>query len=43
MRVVIADDHWSVREGVKFMLSEHDSIDVVGEAEDGMTQFLNDS
>lgn len=37
MRVVIADDHWSVREGVKFMLSEHDSIDVVGEAEDGMS------
>lgn len=35
MRVVIADDHWSVREGLKFMLSEHDSIEVVAEAEDG--------
>ncbi len=32
---MIADDHWSVREGLKFMLSEHDSIEVVAEAEDG--------
>jgi DNA-binding NarL/FixJ family response regulator len=35
MRLVIADDHWSVRDGLKWMLSDHDEIGVVGEAEDG--------
>jgi DNA-binding NarL/FixJ family response regulator len=35
MRLVIADDHRIVREGLAFMLSDHDSIDIVGEAESG--------
>ncbi|HEY5651641.1 MAG TPA: response regulator transcription factor [Acidimicrobiia bacterium] len=35
MRVVIADDHRIVREGLAYMLSDHDGIDIVGEAESG--------
>lgn len=35
MRIVIADDHRVVREGVGFMLSEEDDIDLVGEAGSG--------
>ena len=35
IRVVIADDHRILREGVKALLSEHADLQVVGEAEDG--------
>ncbi len=35
MRVVIADDHRIVREGLAFMLSDEAEIDIVGEAESG--------
>ena len=35
MRVVIADDHWTVRDGLKWMLSDEAGIEVVGEAADG--------
>jgi two-component system, NarL family, response regulator LiaR len=35
IRVVIADDHRVVRDGLRFMLSQEPDIDVVGEAEDG--------
>ncbi len=35
MRVVIADDHWTVRDGLKWMLSGEAGIEVVGEATDG--------
>jgi len=35
IRVVIADDHRILREGVKALLAEHPDIQVVGSAEDG--------
>jgi DNA-binding NarL/FixJ family response regulator len=35
IRVLIADDHRILREGVKALLSEHADLQVVGEAEDG--------
>ncbi len=35
IRVLIADDHRILREGVKALLSEHPDLEVVGEAEDG--------
>lgn len=35
VRVVIADDHQMVREGMRLLLSLEDGIDVVGEAGDG--------
>ncbi len=34
-RIVIADEHYSVRDGTKFMLSGEDDIRVVGEAASG--------
>lgn len=35
MRVVVADDHRVVREGIRYMLSDAPGVDVVGEAESG--------
>ncbi|MBI4286479.1 MAG: response regulator transcription factor [Chloroflexi bacterium] len=35
IRVLIADDHAIVREGIRLILSMHDDIEVVGEAADG--------
>jgi DNA-binding NarL/FixJ family response regulator len=35
MRVVVADDHQIVREGISWLLSEQEDIEIVGEAEDG--------
>src|SRR2546428_6431644 len=35
MRVLVADDHASVREAVKAVLGFEDDIEIVGEAEDG--------
>lgn len=35
MRVVIADDHRIVREGLRFMLSDHPDVEIVAEAENG--------
>ncbi len=35
IRLFIADDHAVVREGVKYVISQHRDIQVVGEAEDG--------
>jgi NarL family two-component system response regulator LiaR len=35
IRVLIADDHRVVRQGLRFMLSQESDIDVAGEAEDG--------
>ncbi len=35
IRVLIADDHAIVREGIRMILSQHDDIEVVGEAADG--------
>ncbi len=35
MRIIIADDHRVVRDGLRWMLSDHPDIDVVGEAADG--------
>lgn len=35
MRVVIADDHRIVREGIGLMLADTDDVEIVGEAEDG--------
>lgn len=42
MRVVLADDHRVVREGLRWMLGQHDDISVVGEASDGeeLLEFL---
>ncbi len=36
MRIVIADDHWTVRDGLKWMLSDENDIEVVGEASTGV-------
>ena len=35
IRVLIVDDHYMVREGLKVLLSTSDDIEVVGEAADG--------
>lgn len=35
MRVVIADDHSVVRDGLRFMLSDHEHIEIVAEAASG--------
>lgn len=35
IRVVIADDHRVVRDGLRYMLSQEPDVEVVGEAEDG--------
>ena len=35
LRVVIADDHRVVRDGLRYMLSQEPDLEVVGEAEDG--------
>lgn len=36
IRVVIADDHRVVRDGLSYLLSQEPDIEVVGEAEDGV-------
>jgi two-component system, NarL family, response regulator NreC len=35
IRILIADDHGIVRRGLRLQLEQHDSFEVVGEAEDG--------
>ena len=35
IRVLIADDHAIVREGIRMILAAHEDIEVVGEAADG--------
>ena len=35
MRIVIADDHRVVREGIRYMLSDETDIEIIGEAETG--------
>ncbi|MBI5576262.1 MAG: response regulator transcription factor [Deltaproteobacteria bacterium] len=36
IKILVADDHALLREGIKAILSLHDDVDVVGEASDGM-------
>ena len=36
LRLVIADDHDLVREGIRFRLSDEDFVDIVGEARNGL-------
>jgi two-component system, NarL family, response regulator LiaR len=36
IRVLIAEDHRVVRQGLRFLLSQEDDVDVVGEAADGL-------
>ncbi|MFK4302984.1 MULTISPECIES: response regulator transcription factor [unclassified Paenibacillus] len=36
-KILIVDDHWVVREGLKLVLETNDSYEVVGEAEEGAT------
>jgi two-component system response regulator NreC len=36
IRVLIADDHAIVREGIRLILAAHEDIEVVGEAQDGL-------
>jgi DNA-binding NarL/FixJ family response regulator len=36
IRILIADDHVLVREGLKRMLASHSDFEVVGEAQDGI-------
>ena len=40
IRVVVADDHPLLREGVRALLAKADDIEVVGEAPDGPTAIL---
>ena len=35
IRIVIADDHWVVREGLRMYLERDPGFQIVGEAEDG--------
>lgn len=35
IRVVVVDDHWVVRQGLRLFLGQQDGIEVVGEAADG--------
>ena len=35
MKIILADDHKIVREGLRWMLSEEDDIEIVGEADSG--------
>lgn len=35
IRILVADDHGIVRQGIKFVLQQEDDIEVVGEAENG--------
>jgi len=35
IRILLADDHGIVREGLRFLLGKEDDMEVVGEAEDG--------
>jgi DNA-binding NarL/FixJ family response regulator len=35
MTILVADDHYLARSGLRTMLAAHDDLDVVGEAEDG--------
>jgi len=37
MRILIADDHGIVRDGLKFLIARETDMEVVGEAEDGLT------
>lgn len=37
IRILIADDHKIVQEGIRALLEEHDDLEVVGEAPDGRT------
>ena len=37
MRILIADDHGVVREGLRFLIDKQADMEVVGEAEDGVT------
>ncbi|PWW34322.1 MULTISPECIES: response regulator [Paenibacillus] len=36
-KVLIVDDHWVVREGIKMILGTDDNYEVIGEAEEGHT------
>ncbi|ASR47373.1 DNA-binding response regulator [Paenibacillus kribbensis] len=36
-KILIVDDHWVVREGLKLVIETNDSYEVVGEAEEGET------
>jgi len=36
MRILIADDHGIVRDGLKFLIGRESDMEVVGEAEDGL-------
>ncbi|MDP3879898.1 MAG: response regulator transcription factor [Dehalococcoidales bacterium] len=40
IRVLIADDHAIVREGIRMILATHDDIEVVGEAADGRETII---
>lgn len=43
IKVLIADDHAIVREGIRMILDLHDDIEVVGEANDGIEATLQAS
>ena len=36
VRVIVADDHHLVRQGIRMLLEKADDIEVIGEAEDGL-------
>lgn len=36
-KILIVDDHWVVREGLKLVLETNDSYEVIGEAGEGVT------
>ncbi len=41
IRVLIADDHRVVRQGLRFLLSQETDVEVVGEAEDGVAALAS--
>jgi DNA-binding NarL/FixJ family response regulator len=41
MKLIIADDHSVVRDGLRWMLSDREDIQIVAEAGDGSTSFFS--
>ena len=42
VKILLADDHTIVRQGLKLILSAHADMEVVGEAADGLDQIATE-
>ena len=41
IRIMLADDHKLIRDGLRALIEKHDNMEVIGEAADGQTAVLN--